>query len=123
MRQLFLDTDLVVAPGRCDPFPTFAIEAMNYGVPCVVSGQDGMPEIVDHGINGLVAAALTPECIAENIIHLLNDAPVLAAMSQQARQKVQTELNYRSVAAKILTTLATLPVSQDLPNPQARVAV
>jgi glycogen synthase len=123
MRQLLLGTDLVVAPGRCDPFPSFVIEAMNYGVPCLVSGQDGMPEIVDHGINGLVVDPLTPERIAETIIHLLKDQPALAALSRQARQKVKTELNYRCVAAKILDIMATLPGHQDAVQPSARVAV
>jgi glycogen synthase len=122
MRHLFLGTDLVLAPGRCDPFPSFVIEAMNYGVPCVVSGQDGMPEIVDHRINGLVVDALTPALMAEHIIHLLNDPPALAAMSQQARQKVKTELNYRCVAAKMLASMATLPGCHGSLNSQSQVA-
>lgn len=49
IRDLFLSSDLVLAPARCDPFPTFLIEAMNFGVPCITSEADGMPEIVAHG--------------------------------------------------------------------------
>jgi len=41
--ELFLGSDLVVAPARCDPFPTFLIEAMAYGTPSLVSSADGMP--------------------------------------------------------------------------------
>lgn len=108
MRQLFLETDLLLAPGRCDPFPSFVIEAMNYGVPCIVSGNDGMPEIVDHGLNGLVVDPLTPELLAEKIIHLMGDIPALTAMSEQARQKVETDLNRHSVAQKIMQTIAEL---------------
>ena len=37
LKELFLSSDLVVAPAYCDPFPRFVMEAMNYGVPCVVS--------------------------------------------------------------------------------------
>lgn len=109
MRQLFLETDVVIAPGRCDPFPSFVIEAMNYGVPCIVSGNDGMPEIVNHGISGIVVKPLTPESIAENIIHLLNDIPTLTAMSQQAQQKVKTQLNCRKVAEEIMQVLLNTP--------------
>jgi glycogen synthase len=106
MRQLFLETDLVIAPGRCDPFPTFVIEAMNYGVPCIVSGNDGMPEIVDCDVNGLVVDPLTPELIAEKAIDLLGNISTLTSMSQQARQKVQLQLNRNSVAEKIMQVLA-----------------
>lgn len=106
MRQLFLETDLVLAPGRCDPFPSFLMEAMNYGVPCIVSGNDGMPEIVDRGINGVVVDPPTPELIAEKAIALLCDIPKLTSMSQQARQKVKLQLNCNSVAEKIMQVLS-----------------
>jgi glycogen synthase len=106
MVQLFLQTDIVVAPGQCDPFPSFLIEAMNYGVPCIVSPNDGMPEIVDRGISGIVVEPLTPELLAEKIINLLNDIPLLTAMSKQARKKVEAELNRKKVAEKIIGVLS-----------------
>ena len=105
MRQLFLDTDLLLSPGRCDPFPSFVIEGMNYGVPGVVSGNDGMPEIVDHGINGLVIDPTTPEAIASGVVGLLRDIPTLKSMSQQARGKVRMQLNCDVVTEKIMRVL------------------
>ncbi|MFB2894074.1 glycosyltransferase family 4 protein [Aerosakkonemataceae cyanobacterium BLCC-F50] len=105
MRQLFLETDLVLAPARCDPFPSFVIEAMNYGVPSIVSANDGMPEIVDHGINGIVVNQLNSELIAEKVINLLGDLPTLSSMSQRAREKVRTQLNRNIVADKIMQVL------------------
>jgi glycosyltransferase involved in cell wall biosynthesis len=107
MRQLFLETDLVVAPARCDPFPSFVIEAMNYGVPCIVSGNDGMPEIVDDGINGLVVDPLTPELLAEKIINLLGDRAKLSSMSEQAQQKVKTQFNCQTITHKIMRVLSS----------------
>jgi len=108
MRQLFLNSDLVVAPGRCNPFPSFVIEAMNYGVPCIVSNNDGMPEIVDHGISGIVVNSLTSELLAEKMIYLLNDTSLLAAMSQKARQKVKSKFNRNQVAAAIMQVIQAL---------------
>jgi glycogen synthase len=105
MRQLFLETDVILAPGRCDPFPSFTIEGMNYGVPCVVSNNDGMPEIVDRDVNGVVVDTLTPEAIAEKTIDLLNNIPVLTSMSDRARQKVKLHLNCDSVARKIIQAI------------------
>lgn len=105
MRQLFLQTDLVVAPGRCDPFPCFVIEAMNYGIPCIVSPQDGMPEIVDYGKSGIVVESLTANALAETMINLLTNPAALALFSQKARRKVATELNPQQVAQKMLEVL------------------
>lgn len=107
MRNLFLETDLVVAPARCDPFPTFLMEAMNYGVPCIVSASDGMPEIIDDGVNGIVIAQPTPHVLANQIANLLGDRAALTSMSQQARQKVKSQLNWNDIAKNISQVLSS----------------
>ena len=106
VENLFLKTDLVVAPAHCDPFPHFLIEAMNYGVPCIVSGNDGMPEIIDNEVNGIVINQPTPELLAEQIIRLLGDRSLLEAMSIKARAKVQTKFNWSNIAENISLTLS-----------------
>lgn len=106
LHRLFVQSDVVVAPAYCDPFPTFLMEAMNYGVPCIVSDRDGMPEIVDHKVNGRVLDQLTPECLADQIIDLLSDPAQLATLSQAARLKVKTKLNWNTIATTIAQTLS-----------------
>jgi glycosyltransferase involved in cell wall biosynthesis len=107
MRNLFLKTDLVLAPARCDPFPLFVIEAMNYGIPCIVSNIDGMPEIVDNEVNGLVIAQLTPDILANQIVNLLRDRNTSKSMSEKARHKVKTKLNWNHVSKNIWQVLST----------------
>lgn len=107
MRKIFLETDLVAAPSRCDPFPTFVMEAMNYGVPCVVSASDGMPEIVDHEVNGIVIDQPTPEVLANRITSLLGDIHKLTELSQNARRKVKDILNWNDIAKNISQVLLT----------------
>lgn len=107
MQNLFLETDLVVAPGRCDPFPTFIMEAMSYGIPCMVSARDGMPEIVDNKVNGIVIEQPTPEIMAAQITNLLGDVSVLESMSLMARQKIKSQLNWNEIAKKITQVLST----------------
>ena len=108
MQNLFLKADLVVAPALCDPFPTFVIEALNYGVPCIVSASDGMPEIIDNGVNGIVIEQPTPDVLAQKIIHLLDDIPRLKSMSEKAREKVKIKLNWDSIAKNIAQVLSTV---------------
>ncbi|NES95667.1 MAG: glycosyltransferase family 4 protein [Desertifilum sp. SIO1I2] len=105
LRDIFLNTDIVVAPSYCEPFQEFLLEALNYGVPCVVSDRDGMPEIVEQGVNGILVDQLTPEAIAQTLISLLRDPKRLAAMSDAARSKIQTTLNWDSIAQKIVNAL------------------
>lgn len=107
MRNLFLKTDLVVATARCDPFPRFVMEAMNYGVPCIVSAIDGMPEIIDDKVNGIVIEQLTPDVLAHQITNLLSDIPVLTSMSQNARDKVKNKFNWNALAKNISQVLSS----------------
>lgn len=108
IRDLFLKTDLVVSPAYCDPFPLFVMEAMNYGVPCIVSANDGMPEIVDHEVNGIVIDKPTPESLANHIIKILSNKSILTSMSHNARNKIQGKLNWHSIAKNIWQVLSTM---------------
>ncbi len=128
MRELFLTSDLVVAPSRCDPFPTFLIEAMNFGVPCVTSDVDGMPEIVENEVTGLVLSDFSGERLGAEVTRLLNDTGRLASMSEQSRRKVREKLNWHTIGNAIadkIEALALLPASE--PNadkpPYRRVAL
>lgn len=104
--DLFLNTDLVVAAAKCDPFPRFVMEAMNYGIPCIVSNNDGMPEIVDDGINGIVIEEPTADNLADRIIYLLSNPSTLATMSAAARNKIKAQLNWHTVAKNIVRVLS-----------------
>ena len=108
MRELFLSTDLVVAPSRCDPFPTFLIEAMNFGVPCIASDVDGMSEIVQHEVTGVVLSEYSAELLNAEMVRLLKDPQRLAAMSQQSRRRVREKLNWRTIGNAIADKIEAL---------------
>jgi len=105
MRNLFLETDLVVAPSRCEPFQAFLLEAMNYGVPCIASDSDGTPEIIDNRIDGVLIHQPTADSLAAEIINLLCDPSALESMSEKARLKVKDKFNWNAIAKKIVAVL------------------
>ena len=111
MQQLFLDCDILLAPALCEPYGQLLVESINYGLPCVVSNIGGMPEIIDHDVNGLVLSELTPDCLADAVIGLLQDTPRLERYAKAGRQKVKEQLNWGVIAAKIQTQIR---VSVDL---------
>ncbi len=105
MERIFLNSDLVVSPARCEPLGLFLIEAMNYGIPCIVSNQDGMPEIIENQVNGIVLENLNTDVLASHIIQLLSRPEVLQNMSEEARKKIKTQLNWSVIAEKITNVL------------------
>ena len=101
MKQLFLRSDLVVAPARCEPYGSFLVEAMNFGTPCVVSRNGGMSDIVDNNRTGVVLDHNTPQALAAAVNTLLSQPHTLRAYSDAGRAKVAGELNWSAIAAKI----------------------
>jgi glycosyltransferase involved in cell wall biosynthesis len=110
MRELFLSSDLVLAPARCDPFPTFLIEAMNFGVPCVTSDADGMPEIVAHELTGLVISNVSAPDLAVEVVRLLNDTQRLVEMSRRARERASEKFSSAHVARIVAEAIQNLPI-------------
>ncbi|MEO1378096.1 MAG: glycosyltransferase family 4 protein, partial [Cyanobacteria bacterium J06635_10] len=105
MKNLFIDTDLLVAPSICEPLGIFSIEAMNFGVPCIVSDNGGMSEIIENDVNGIIIPQGNPELLASKIIGLLSNSNVLKEMSQNVRHTVKTLFNWNHIANQILQTL------------------
>jgi glycogen synthase len=99
VRELLLKSDLVLAPSRCEPFPAFVIEAMNYGVPSVVTKASGISETVGDG--GIVVDRPDPDLVANAAISLITDPARLEAASDAARRIVRDALNWQVVANKI----------------------
>jgi glycogen synthase len=110
MRDLFLSSDLVLAPARCDPFPTFLIEAMSFGVPCVSSDADGIPEIVAHEVTGLVLSDVTGPRLAAEVVRLLNNPERLVAMSRSGKERASEKFSSAHVAGILAEATHKLPV-------------
>jgi glycogen(starch) synthase len=123
MRELFLSSDLVLAPARCDPFPTFLIEAMNFGVPCVTSDADGMPEIVAHEVTGLVISDVSGTSLAVEVVRLLNDPQRLVAMSRSAKERASEKFSSAHVARIVAEAIQKLPIHPTVLNTDRASAV
>ena len=87
--------DILLMPSLWENCPYSCLEAMAAGLAIVASHQGGMPELIEHGVNGLLAEPGSPDAFAENLIKLI-DAPDLRRMlGANARQTV--ELHFTDV--------------------------
>ncbi len=103
LKNIFLKTDLVVAPARCEPFGVFLIEAMNFGVPCIVSANEanGITDFLEHEVDSIIIHQPNPQMLAVQIINLLCNTNRLKSMSKAAQIKVKNNLNWKDIAAKV----------------------
>jgi glycogen(starch) synthase len=83
---LYGAADIFCAPSRYESFGLVLVEAMRYGVPVIGCRAGGMPEIVEHGGNGLLADPGDVESLAECLRMLIGDAALREKLGAQARR-------------------------------------
>ncbi len=81
--------DVFVIPSLEDNLPNTIMEAMACGTPCVGFNAGGIPEMIDHKINGYVADYKSAESLAGGIRWVLSDADY-PALSGKAVEKVRS---------------------------------
>jgi starch synthase len=63
---------------------------MERGRPVIASDVGGLPEIVEHGVSGLVVPAGDAEALADSIVALAADPARAAIMGRAGRERALT---------------------------------
>lgn len=99
MANAYNAADMIVVPSLEDNLPNTVMEAMSCGTPAVGFATGGIPEMIDHQVNGYIALQGSAQSLAEGIEWVLNDQNH-ATMSENARIKVLETYSESIVAAK-----------------------
>lgn len=81
--------DLFVLPTHQEALGTAFVEAGAMGVACIGTNVDGVPEVIDDGVTGLLVPPHDPSSLADAIITLLADPERRCAMGETARARVR----------------------------------
>ncbi len=99
MASLYADVDVFVTPSLQDNLPNTIMEAMSCGTPCVGFDAGGIPEMIDHKINGYVARYKDSADLANGISYVLEHS---AELGKNAREKVLREYGEEIIAKKYI---------------------
>lgn len=92
--------DVFVLPSLSENLPNTIMEAMACGVPCVGFNVGGIPEMIDHLINGYVARYKDATSLAKGIEWILDKNTNYQELSKQCVSKVQTAYSQKQVAKR-----------------------
>jgi len=84
-----------------EAFPFAALEAMSIGKPVIASAVGGIPEIVEHGVTGLLVAAGDPDALAGAIDELASDPSTARRMGERGRSVHRTNYTVPKMAERI----------------------
>jgi len=88
LMALYADTDLFVLPSLAEGIPMVLMEAMAMQIPCVAPCITGIPELIEHGVDGMLFSVADVEDLIAQIRGLLVSADRRKKIGQQARTRV-----------------------------------
>ena len=87
----FKAADIFCLPSTtmAESFGIVNLEAMASGIPIVASNLGGIPDIVKHGVNGLLAEPGNDQNLADNLLCLLKDEDIRKKFGDQGKKLVR----------------------------------
>lgn len=80
--------DIYLCTSQHEGLPMSILEAMSCRLPVVAPFVGGIPEVISHGINGLLVRGRTPERFADDCLALVNDPDFMKRLGDQAAATV-----------------------------------
>ncbi len=97
--------DAVVVPsvvdraGNVDGLPNVLLEALAAGRPLVATRVAGIPDVVEHDVNGLLVPPGDAAALAAALGRLMREEATRERLSRQARQTAVERLSWKSAAS------------------------
>ncbi len=92
LKSIIQNSKFVIIPSEWyDNSPLVIYEAFAYGKPVIGARMGGIPELIDHKINGFHYEAGNDEELAEHIKYLSSQPYLIAEFGNQARAKAERE--------------------------------
>jgi glycosyltransferase involved in cell wall biosynthesis len=110
-RGLLPQASVFCLSSKTEGLGTSVLDAMTAGVPVAATAGGGIPEMIEHGVTGLLAPVGDAAALAAAVDRLLDDRALAHRLAQAARERVRdfdvertierTEALYRELVAEL----------------------
>jgi N-acetyl-alpha-D-glucosaminyl L-malate synthase BshA len=113
VQPLLSVSDVFLLPSKEESFGLAALEAMACGVPVVGARVGGVPEVIEHGVSGLLHEPDDVAAMAASVVGLLTDESSHRTMAREAVARVHARFTaerivpmYEAAYARLVSTVA-----------------
>ncbi len=101
--------DAFVLPSLAEGIPVVLMEAMASGVACVSCPVNGIPELIEHGVHGLLATPGDVDSLAGELRRLVEDGSLRARLGAAGRARVVDRFDLDRNTSRLASLLRGLP--------------
>jgi len=94
-------SSIFVLPSHHENLPLSMLEAMAYGLCCVVTPVGSVEDVISDGLNGLVVPVKDSVSLADALLSVLQDGDMCRRMGQAARADFITHYDYKDYRNKL----------------------
>lgn len=95
--QLLAASTALILPSRWEGMPNVVLEAMAAGLPVIATNVEGISELVQHGVTGLIVPVASPAELSQALTQILSSPSVLSSGGRKAQDIVQSVFRPQSV--------------------------
>jgi glycosyltransferase involved in cell wall biosynthesis len=107
LRAHYARADIFCLPSFAEGIPVVAMEAMAMEVPVVSTRIMGIPELVEHGVHGLLVPPGRVDALIDAIERLVRAPDERRSMGQAGRAKVRDDYDVARSAVRMRSVLET----------------
>lgn len=98
--RLLEGADFFVLPSDIEGLPMSILEAMAHGLPIIASNVGGVPEIIDHDVNGLLVPAGDDRALASAMHQVAIDPALRRRLGDAARERANRAFSLSTMVNK-----------------------
>lgn len=92
--QALREADVFVLQSFAEGMPIGLLEAMSYGLTCITTPVGGIPDVIQHGRNGLLITPGDADGLAEALRLLASDRTLVQRLGREARATIEREFSW-----------------------------
>jgi len=93
--------DIFVLSSLSEGIPMVLLEALALSRPVVATRVGGVPEVIEHGLSGLLVAPGNHEALAQACISLMDDYRIAEALGAAGHKRVEEAFSAKSMADQV----------------------
>ncbi len=99
--EILARCDVGVLASRAEGLPNAVMEYMASGLATIATSVGGIPEIIEHEVNGLLVPPRNADALSHAILRLLNDEGLRQRLAKAGRETIQSKCDFSCVLSNL----------------------